>query len=208
MRLHRTPAHWRPQGAPLRFVSFGDQGRPWWSIAIAIGALALAVVLGVDVVEGLMRPSVRVPMFAILLPLASLAVAIGCAYAAADRLLRGPDGAVELDVARRAMLILRTAGIEGARPADPDAPGYRAPTALELAFDGIESIAVARQQVITQYVWKHSGEKAYRESTTVLRVLALPMGVVLLRDEIPHAVARDRASRIAAAIGVPVRDLG
>lgn len=48
-----------------------------------------------------------------------------------------------------------------------------------LGFEGIE---VASQQVVTQYVFKHSGENAYRESKTLLRVVALPIVVVLLRD--------------------------
>lgn len=189
MRLARTPDSWRPQGAVLRRRSFDHLGYPVFSIGFGVVGLCVAVFAGIHNFPRVASPYPHVDWPAAGIGFVALLIGLACLVAAANRLLRGWDWAIEIDSANRLVLALSA---------------FARPTILP--FHSIQAIGVRRSDV--RYT---SGRHK-----VLATVLALPSGTELFLCSGENMVSRDaavgRAGQIAAevarALGVPVLRAG
>lgn len=185
MRLAQTPDTWRPRGKVFRHRSFDSLGYPTFSIGFGVVALGVSGAAWLQVLHRLRRSFGHVEMPVLAIAVVGTLFGIACLVFAARRLLVGHDGAIELDLETRTMLVLS----DGASP-------------QVLPYGHIQALTVI------------TGDKHYTSGRQVRGavLVALPAQIALMGASGDNMISRELAvgkmrslgTKVATMLGVPL----
>ena len=185
MRLARTPDTWRPRGKVFRHRSFDSLGYPTFTIGFGVVAFGVSAAAWLQVLHRLRRSLAHVEVPVLAIALVGTLIGLACAFFATRRLLVGHDGAIELDLETRTMLVLTRDG---------------APQVLP--FGHIQALTVI------------TGDRHYTSGRQVRGavLVALPAQIALMGASGDNMISRELAvgkmrslgTKVATMLGVPL----